>query len=422
MNGQTSLSRYEPCSCEEKALSLPDILSQCHQDQLDFGDLPVTRYQGELWTSRQRQGCSIHEVSYRGCFKPELPSFFIRTCTNPGDLVYDPFAGRGTTPVEAALLGRRVASNDINPLSAVMTRPRFSPPAPVELKKRLDSLRLDREVLPDLDLSMFYHPDTLKELTSLRDYLIRQSENGSSDRIDDWIRMIATTRLTGHSKGFFSVYTLPPNQAVSQKRQIIINERLGQEPEYRDIKKIILKKSRSLIRTLSEEGRHNLESAGRSGIFLACDARATPSIGDESVSLTVTSPPFLDVVQYPQDNWLRCWFNGLDASEIACKMTLSRSVAEWSGIMKAVFEELYRITRPGGYVAFEVGEVRNAQVRLDEAVVPVAVASGFSCTGILVNEQKFTKTSHIWGVSNNQTGTNTNRIVLLEKRTGTRGS
>ena len=37
----------------------------------------VPVYEEELWTSRQRQACSIHEVSYRACFKPQLPAYFI---------------------------------------------------------------------------------------------------------------------------------------------------------------------------------------------------------------------------------------------------------------------------------------------------------------------------------------------------------
>lgn len=35
---------------------------------------------------------------------------------------------------------------------------------------------------------------------------------------------------------------------------------------------------------------------------------------------------------------------------------------------------------------------------------------------ILINDQKFTKTAHCWGVQNNAKGTNTNRMVLLWKR------
>ncbi len=83
--------------------------------------------------------------------------------------------------------------------------------------------------------------------------------------------------------------------------------------------------------------------------------------------------------------------------------------------MFGTFCELFRITRPGGYIAFEVGEVRRATVRLDEVVVPLGVRAGFSCQGILVNVQNFTKTSHIWGIGNNACGTNTNRIVVFKK-------
>ena len=49
----------------------------------------------EYWTSGQRQASSLHEISYRACFKPQLPEFFISRLTKPGDGVYDPFMGRG---------------------------------------------------------------------------------------------------------------------------------------------------------------------------------------------------------------------------------------------------------------------------------------------------------------------------------------
>ena len=35
------------------------------------------RTEKEFWTNKQRQACSIHEVSYRACFKPQLPKYFI---------------------------------------------------------------------------------------------------------------------------------------------------------------------------------------------------------------------------------------------------------------------------------------------------------------------------------------------------------
>ena len=94
-----------------------------------------------FWTARQRQGHRLHEVSYRACFKPQLPAFFIERLTRPGDLVHDPFMGRGTTAIQSALMGRRVAANDINPLSAMLVRPRLNTPdQALSLMKIIDAL------------------------------------------------------------------------------------------------------------------------------------------------------------------------------------------------------------------------------------------------------------------------------------------
>ena len=368
----------------------------------------------EFWTSRQRQASALHEVSYRACFKPQLPRFFIDTLSNRGDVVYDPFSGRGTTVIEAALAGRDVIANDVNPLSRIMVEPRFFPPDPADVVSRLEVIGRQGG-RADIDLSMFYHPDTEKEIVALRTYLASRRAASRDDMIDRWIAMVATNRLTGHSSGFFSIYTLPPNQAVSPQSQVRINKKREQEPEYRDTHRIILKKTRSLMRNLSADDKRNLSRAGKKARLLTGDARSSPGIPDASVSLTVTSPPFLDVVQYREDNWLRCWFNGLDSQKVGERITMSRTPEDWAYVMSEVFRELFRITRPTGHVAFEVGEVRKKSILLDEYVVPLGIQAGFTCDCVIINQQEFTKTSNIWGVGNMESGTNTNRIVVFSK-------
>ena len=83
--------------------------------------------------------------------------------------------------------------------------------------------------------------------------------------------------------------------------------------------------------------------------------------------------------------------------------------------MAEVFAELYRVVRPGGYVAFEVGEVRRGKIRLEEHVVPVAADAGFEPELVMLHTQDFTKTAKCWGVDNNKLGTNTNRVVVLRR-------
>lgn len=375
----------------------------------------INRFINEYWTPRQRQSSSIHEISYRACFKAQLPRFFIELLTVPGDTVYDPFSGRGTTVIEAAMLGRKVIANDINPLSNILSYPRLAVPDENDIFLRLNSINYFTDRAADIDLSMFYHPETESELISLKDYLAGRKKAGSEDDIDRWIRMVATNRLTGHSSGFFSVYTLPPNQAVSQKSQLKINEKRGQAPEYRNTRSLIMRKSKQLLKRIRETEKANLRQAAKSATFIEEDAGSTIGIEGCSVSLTVTSPPFLDIVQYSKDNWLRCWFNGIDMVKIEKKITMLKNVEEWSEVMDKVFKELFRVTKPGGWVAFEVGEVHKGQLNLEDYIIPIGMAIGFNCPGVVINEQKFTKTSNIWGINNNSSGTNTNRITLFQK-------
>src|ERR1044071_2072746 len=71
---------------------------------LGHGADAVPVFVNEFWTSKQRAASSLHEISYRACFKPQLPRFFIERLTTAHDTIYDPFLGRGTTVIEAALL------------------------------------------------------------------------------------------------------------------------------------------------------------------------------------------------------------------------------------------------------------------------------------------------------------------------------
>lgn len=364
----------------------------------------------EFWTAKQRQACSLHEIAYRACFKPQLPNFFITKLTKENETVYDPFSGRGTTVIESILCGRNAIANDINPISRILSEGRSKVPTIQEIKLRLEQIETNRSLVSDIDLSMFFHPDTLQEIISLKEYFLNKND---LDNTDKWLRMVATNRLTGHSKGYFSVYTLPPNQAVSAERQIKINEKYKQTPEYRNTKQIIYKKSLNLLKDLSLVQKKNIESCEIT--FLNKDARYTPEISDETVALTITSPPFLDIVQYAKDNWLRCWFNGIDAKVIESRISMAKTVEKWSEIMSDVFKELFRITKTGGSIVFEVGEVKNGKVNLEDYVVPIGETAGFTCNCVMINEQTFTKTANIWGVSNNDKGTNTNRIVVFKK-------
>jgi hypothetical protein len=255
--------------------------------------------------------------------------------------------------------------------------------------------------------------------------------------------MVALNRLTGHSPGFFSVYTMPPNQAVGVAAQKKINVERNQVPQRRNVPALILKKSKSLLRDGAPPSSFVISGqaegpspesttkhfpfrpvAGTGFSPSACPGMTagglttgpawhTPGLKDASVSLIITSPPFLDVVDYRQDNWLRCWFAGIDPARVAIDQ--HKTVSEWEHFIRHCFEEFARIVRPGGHIAFEVGEVRGGKVLLERSVVAAAHGLPLTLLGVMVNDQAFTKTANCWGVSNNRRGTNTNRIVVFRR-------
>lgn len=368
------------------------------------GDIPY--YVNAFWTAGQRRGHSLHEISYRACFKPQLPAFFIGRLTRPGETVCDPFLGRGTTALQAALMGRRPIGSDANPLSLMLTRPRLRPPPIEDIAMRLAAAPWGSGEIERDDLLAFYHDETLRQICALRRYLLARAQAGAFDAVDDWIRMVALNRLTGHSPGFFSVYTMPPNQAVSVKAQLKINARRGQAPPPRDIAALILKKSRALL----AGGAPRLEEEPRLAV---ADAARLDHLEAGCVDLVVTSPPFLDVVDYRADNWLRNWFAGVEPDQVA--LSQLRAPRDWLAMTRKVFEEFARVVRRGGHVVYEVGEVRGGALPLERLVWRALEGLPFERLGVLVNRQSFTKTSNCWGVDNNAKGVNSNRAVIARR-------
>ena len=317
----------------------------------------VPTFVNEFWTSRQRAAHSLHEISYRACFKPQLPRFFIDRLTEPGAVVYDPFAGRGTTPLEAALAGRVPWACDINPLSRMLLEPRLAPPSIDDVRQRLASLDLDRPTRAPHDLEVFYHPATLNEIAALRHYLLERERHGTLDGVDRWIRMVTVNRLTGHSPGFLSVYTLPPNQATTVPNQRKINEKRGQVPPRRDLRAIVLKKSRALLKDLDHGDHRHLARAAEQARLLTKAAHDTPEFAER------VGRPHRHLAAVPDGGQLQ---DGQLAAMLVLRhrsgevhITNLRRVDRWQAAMAEVFRELRRVLKPGACVAFEVGEVKQ---------------------------------------------------------------
>lgn len=389
---------------------------KAHVGQIMTSAGAIPRVFDEFWTAKQRQMHSLHyAVSYRASFKPELPDFFIRKFTRDGDLIGDPFGGRGTTMLQANILGRRGISNDVNPLSERIAFPKTRPVSIDAIARRLEEIPLDqpRDLSAEEDLGMFYHPRTYQELLNLRDYL-----RIHRDETDRFIEMMAISRLHGHSVGFFSAYSFP-QISIPKANQAKINRTRGSEPDYRDLKSRILKKAKS---ALKDGELSNIRTMGRKSLLTTGDSRDLRDWPSETVHLVVTSPPFLNQVDYVLDSWLETWFCGIDQEYLERGVVQTPDLGVWMQFISDTLTELHRVLVPGGLIAMEVGEVRHqgSVLNLDEILVHLTAQKvynqgQFKVHEVYVQSQEFTKLANCFRVTNNVLGTNTNRIVLMEK-------
>jgi DNA modification methylase len=78
---------------------------------------------------------------YPAKFIPQIVSSLIEKYTRKGDLVADPFGGCGTTLVESKVMGRPSVGVDINPVAVLITKAKITTIEPLKLEKAFVDLK-----------------------------------------------------------------------------------------------------------------------------------------------------------------------------------------------------------------------------------------------------------------------------------------
>src|SRR5262249_28462008 len=120
---------------------------------------------------------------------------------------------------------------------------------------------------------------------------------------------------------------------------------------------------------MNKAGRSGLDAPPlRAGRVFRSDARATPLL-DGSVDLVVTSPPYLAVLDYSWNNWLRLWWLGRDRLEERGKLILSRREDLYREFMRCALADMYRVLRRDSAAVIVVGDVRARGSVLNSALL-----------------------------------------------------
>ncbi|MGH9429870.1 MAG: DNA methyltransferase, partial [Terriglobia bacterium] len=228
------------------------------------------------------------------------------------DYVFDPFSGRGTTLFQSLLMGRNAAATDINPVAFCISGAKAETPSLADVLNEIDSLErlcsvtdhealeVERQHLPAFFRRAFYH-STLRELLFLRGALDwRQSS------VHRFTAALVLGSLHGEMDKSDSYFSNQMPRTISMKPRYSLKywREHNLWPRKREVFKLL--RERAALR-LSDE-----MPASHGRIALSDARKASQEFLDLTgkVRLVVTSPPYYDVTNYEEDQWLRLWFLG----------------------------------------------------------------------------------------------------------------
>jgi site-specific DNA-methyltransferase (adenine-specific) len=427
--------------------------SRAEQLALDLApELPALPIAPE-WKDQQRLwGHSFHPMcSYLASFPAALAHAFIARYSRRGDVVLDPFSGRGTTPLQACAEGRFGVGNDLNPFAHLLTAAKVEPASPAEAQLRLAALRLawaaDAESWLALaervaarpgasevrvpiagsgaspgaadepvpaEVAVAFHPRTLAQLLLVRTSLELARPT------DRFLAAALTGILHGKSASYLS--EIMPNTFSMAPRYV---RDFAARTEFHSPDRDVFD---CLALKLGRLQRQPPPSAP--GVALLGDAR---DVADRSRSalrerglpdrarLVVTSPPYLRVVKYGYYNWLRTWFLGFDARQIDETLDDAHHREPYLLFLRDVLAGLRAVLTDDAVVVLVVGDVEydrgrplTGAVGLAERVWEAAAApEGYRLAGVALDDvaahRKMTK---LWG-SEAGRATKTDRILVL---------
>ena len=390
------------------------------------------------WKAQQRLwGHPFHPMcSYLASFPAALAHAFIARYSRPGDVVLDPFSGRGTTPLQACAEGRIGVGNDLNPFADLLTSAKVDPATPAEARTRLTRLRLawpavapswralassiqadpsggGPEPVP-VEVALAFHPATFAQLLYVRDAL------DLDDRVDRFLAAAVTGILHGKSATYLS--DLMPNTFSMAPRYVRdFAARNAFAASERDVFRCLGAKLDRLYRAPlpPATGMSLLGDARDAG------ARATATLRvrglPERARLVVTSPPYLRVVKYGYYNWLRTWFLGFDARAIDATLDDAHHRAPYLVFLREVLHGLRRALTDDAVVVMVIGDVatdrgrkiRNGFGLAEQVWAESAAPEGYRLAGVALDEvhagRKMTK---LWGDEAGR-ATQLDRILVL---------
>ncbi len=366
-----------------------------------------------VWRQAPRRwGHELHSLcSYMAMFPPALPRVFIEWLSEPGDVVYDPFSGRGTTILESLLSGRVALGSDANPLAWILSSAKATPPTKRAVERRLAALcalgkEADLDQVPS-EIRMLFSRGTLRQLMWLRGELCTKSP------VDRFLLAVlmgslhANADSDGRPRGLTVAMPNTFAMAPGYVSKYIVEHGL------RPPKVNVL----SFLAERADRFRLPWSGSRLNRAWIHDVRRPIPwPHGLPLAKLIFTSPPYLGVMRYAKLNWIRHWLIRTDHRQIDGSLFSSGAIQKYLLFIRETLVQCRSVLRDDGVVCLVIGDVRrgNANIRLGEVVANECTsATDLRLVGIIEDHLPVKhKVSRIWG-SKKGRATKTDRILVL---------
>lgn len=305
---------------------------------------------------------TLHQLSpFLGKMKSTMANELVNTYSEEGNLVLDPFSGSGTVPLEASFLGRNVIGIDRNPYSVLLSKAKLNPPSTEEqAMERAESYLeyidpTDPTQVSDIPdwVKKFFHPKTLNSLSQLAPRLRRNNE---------YFLLACLLGILHHQRPGFLSYP------ASNLKPYLRDEKFPradypEKYEYREIRPRLISKIERAFRRFPGFSDSQTRKVYNGDTL----EQMNKNINDDSVDAIITSPPYMNKLDYGRDNRLRLYFAGVDDYRELDGSPGSRK--QYEEFLDGFLTEATRVIKPGGTITFVLGESKRSGSAVDTSEV-----------------------------------------------------
>ena len=316
---------------------------------------------------------------YYAMFPAPFVTRAVRTFTQPGDVVMDPFSGRGNAPFVAAALGRPAVAVDIQPVAWLFTAAKLE--AARQPGRVLARLRRVAKAVRTTDRKACSEFETMAWAPAVRGFLraARRELNWKRSRVDRTLMAFVALHMQDSCKNGLS-NRLSPTVAHSPSYAVRWWTAKGLlEPPTTDPVEFLTKR---IVRRYA----FGLPNLATSKPFLGDARRKLPQLRQRQVKLLITSPPYHDVTDYWNDHWLRLWLLGEPMRKDWRRTQKHANLTEYRGLLSDVFRHSSRHLREDGVVLVRCGAKRRTAETCEQAI-----RAAWPSRSILVRRTKVTR-------------------------------